>query len=126
MYKRQRELQTSVVAGNDEIIVLGGLIDEKQNRSESKIPGFGDLPLIGWMFGSKTNTVTKTNLLLFIRPTIIRSQEDLIRVTTRARSRYEALKTEKNVTEKVLKDLDLPTPQGIDESVQEGIPEPVD
>ena len=121
----KRELQTSVVAGNDEIIVLGGLIDEKQNRSESKIPGFGDLPLIGWMFGSKTNTVTKTNLLLFIRPTIIRSQEDLIRVTTRARARYEALKTEKNVTEKVLKDLDLPTPQGIDESVQEGIPEPV-
>ena len=106
--------------------MLGGLIDEKQNRSESKIPGFGDLPLIGWMFGSKTNTVTKTNLLLFIRPTIIRSQEDLIRVTTRARARYEALKTEKNVTEKVLKDLDLPTPQGIDESVQEGIPEPVD
>ena len=122
----KRELQTSVVAGNDEIIVLGGLIDEKQNRSESKIPGFGDLPLIGWMFGSKTNTVTKTNLLLFIRPTIIRSQEDLIRVTTRARARYEALKTEKNVTEKVLKDLDLPTPQGIDESIQEGIPEPVD
>ena len=50
----------------------------------------------------------------------------MIRVTTRARARYEALKTEKNVTEKVLKDLDLPTPQGIDESVQEGIPEPVD
>jgi len=50
----------------------------------------------------------------------------LIRVTTRARSRYEALKTEKNVTEKVLKDLDLTTPKVIDESVQEGIPEPVD
>ena len=115
-----------MVAGNSEIVVLGGLIDEKQNRSESKIPGFGDLPLIGWMFGSKNNTVTKTNLLLFIRPTIIRSQEDLIQVTTRARARYENLKTEKNVTEKVLKDLNLSIPPKIEESIPEGTSEPVD
>ena len=122
----KRELQTSVVAGNGEIVVLGGLIDEKQNRSENKIPGFGDLPLIGWMFGTKNSTVTKTNLLLFIRPTIIRSQEDLIRVTTRARSRYEELKTEKNVTEKVLKDLNLPPPSGIGDQIPEGSLESAD
>jgi len=122
----KRELKTSVVAGNDEIVVLGGLIDEKRNRSESKIPGFGDLPLIGWMFGTKSSSVNKTNLLLFIRPTIIRSQKDLIRVTTRARTRYEELKTDNNVTEKVLKDLNLSPPSSIGDQIPEGTLEPAD
>ena len=122
----KRELKTSVVAGNDEIVVLGGLIDEKRNRSESNIPGFGDLPLIGWMFGTKSSSVNKTNLLLFIRPTIIRSQKDLIRVTTRARTRYEELKTNNNVTEKVLKDLNLTPPSSIGDQIPEGTLEPAD
>jgi len=64
--------------------------------------------------------------LLFIRPTIIRSQKDLIRVTTRARTRYEELKTDNNVTEKVLKGLNLSPPSSIGDQIPEGTLEPAD
>ena len=116
----KRELKTSIVAGNDEIVVLGGLINEAKNRTDTRVPGFSDLPLIGWMFGTAGNSLNKTNLLLFIRPTIIRNQQDLIRVTQRARNRYEALKDEKSVTEEVTKDLKLPPPESAAGSASEG------
>ena len=77
-------------------------------------------------FGKKASSFNKTNLLLFIRPTIIRSQEDLIRVTSRARNRYEALKNEKSVTEKVLKDLKLSPATDAEVSSKERRTEPGD
>jgi len=122
----KRELKTTIVAGNDEIVVLGGLINEVRNRSGSKIPGFADLPLIGWLFGKKSSAFNKTNLLLFIRPTIIRNQDDLIRVTSRARNRYESLKNEESVTGKVLKDLKLSPVTDAEVSSKERRTEPGD
>ena len=85
----KRELKTSVITASDSIVVLGGLLNEKLKQEESKIPGLGDLPLIGWFFGDSNETVDKTNLMMFIRPTIIRNQEDLIKVTTRANAGYQ-------------------------------------
>lgn len=111
----KRELNTSVVTGNDEIVVLGGLINERANRVVSKIPGFGDLPLIGWLFRNDSDGVDKTNLLLFIRPTIVRNQTDLIRITERARSRYDSINTNSNLGDQVRRDLGIQriTPQDL-------------
>lgn len=84
----KRELKTTVVTPDDSIVVLGGLINERTNTSETKIPGLGDIPLIGRLFSSSSEGIDKTNLLMFIRPKIVTTQQDLMDVTDRAREKY--------------------------------------
>ena len=97
-----------MIAEDGEIIVLGGLIKEKIARDQDKIPGFGDLPLLGWLFRSKQNQFEKINLLIFIRPNIIRSKADLERVNQRASSRFKKAKELNKVSNQVLEDMGLP------------------
>ena len=104
----KRTIKTSVIAEDGEIIVLGGLIKEKIARDQDKIPGFGDLPLLGWLFRSKQNQFEKINLLIFIRPNIIRSKADLERVNQRASSRFKKAKELNKVSNQVLEDMGLP------------------
>ena len=115
----KRTIKTSVIAEDGEIIVLGGLIKEKIARNQSKIPGFGDLPLIGWFFRSKQDQFEKINLLIFIRPTIIRSQKDLEKVNQRASSRYRKAQELNKVSDQVQKDLGIPKLSEQPESVEE-------
>ncbi|MFN2328164.1 MAG: type II secretion system secretin GspD [Chromatocurvus sp.] len=68
----ERKIQTKVLAGDGRIVVLGGLIkDDVQDRMQ-KVPLLGDIPLLGRLFRNESAQVVKTNLLIFIRPTIIR------------------------------------------------------
>ena len=115
----KRTIKTAVIAEDGEIIVLGGLIKEKIARDQNKIPGFGDLPLLGWLFRSKTDQFEKINLLIFIRPTIIRSKEDLERVNKRASSRFKKAKDLNKVSNQVLEDMGLPELSNKAESVTE-------
>ena len=85
----KRELKTTVISENNSIIVLGGLLNEQISQSENKVPGLGDIPLLGWFFRSEKNTYQKTNLLMFIRPKIVRNRHDMIRVTEQAKKRYK-------------------------------------
>jgi len=103
----KRDLKTVIVTKDNEIVVLGGLINETKQRSGNKIPGFGDLPLIGWLFSSKDSNVDKTNLMLFIRSRIIRSHEDLARVTQKMKTRYDRTSKSQNLSEDVLKDMNF-------------------
>ena len=104
----KRTIKTSVIAEDGEIIVLGGLIKEKIARDQDKIPGFGDLPLLGWLFRSKLDQFEKINLLIFIRPNIIRTKADLERVNQRASSRFKKAKELNKVSNQVLEDMGLP------------------
>ena len=104
----KRTIKTSVIAEDGEIIVLGGLIKEKVARNQDKIPGLGDLPLIGWLFRSKSDLFEKINLLIFIRPTIIRTNKDLEKVNQRASSRYKKAKELNKVSDQVLEDMGIP------------------
>lgn len=72
----QRNIETTVLAEDGEIIVLGGLLQDDEQISAEKVPLLGDLPFLGNLFRSKSQTHTKTNLMVFLRPTIIRSAED--------------------------------------------------
>ena len=67
-----RKLKTTVLANDGELIVLGGLIDEQAGESVAKIPLLGDIPLIGHLFKSTADKKEKRNLMVFIRPTILR------------------------------------------------------
>ncbi|PKN11630.1 MAG: type II secretion system protein GspD [Deltaproteobacteria bacterium HGW-Deltaproteobacteria-4] len=77
----KRLLQNTVVAEDGKTVVLGGLIGNSVQEVITKVPFFGDIPLIGWLFKRKSTTVKKTNLLIFITPRIVRNGEDLARVT---------------------------------------------
>jgi general secretion pathway protein D len=68
----KRELNTSVLVQDGQMLVLGGLIDERTQESESKVPLLGDIPLLGYLFRSTSTKVEKKNLMIFIKPTIIR------------------------------------------------------
>ncbi|MDA0130348.1 type II secretion system secretin GspD [Vibrio sp. MarTm2] len=68
----KRQLNTSVMVNDGQMIVLGGLIDERALESESKVPLLGDIPVLGHLFKSTSTQVEKKNLMVFIKPTIIR------------------------------------------------------
>ncbi|CAN5295411.1 type II secretion system secretin GspD [soil metagenome] len=77
----KREVETTLTVDDGQIAVIGGLLDDNERRTVEKIPLLGDLPGIGALFRSKAKTRTKTNLMIFIRPTILRTAEDTRRVT---------------------------------------------
>ncbi len=83
----KRSIETTVIADDGEIIVLGGLIEQTSAVSASQVPFLGDLPGVGRLFQSEGVTNSRTNLMVFIRPTVVRDSED-VRMTTSQRYRY--------------------------------------
>ena len=77
----KRQIKTNVLADNGETIVLGGLIRDDISQSESKVPLLGDIPWLGRLFRSSSKVVTKQNLLVFLKPTILRDKEMTRKVT---------------------------------------------
>jgi len=77
----KRTIETTILAEDRQTIVLGGLIQDDINESDSKVPGLGNIPVLGNLFKSRSKTKNKTNLLVFLRPTIIRSKQDAKAVT---------------------------------------------
>ncbi|PTT44723.1 type II secretion system secretin GspD [Aeromonas sp. HMWF016] len=67
-----RTVKNVVLVKSGETVVLGGLMDEKTKEEVSKVPLLGDLPILGYLFRSTSNTTSKRNLMVFIRPTILR------------------------------------------------------
>jgi general secretion pathway protein D len=71
---KKRSWNTTVLVDDGDVLVIGGLIDETLTESEQKIPGLGDIPLVGWLFKSQTTKKIKTNLMAFIHPTILKNK----------------------------------------------------
>ncbi|MFL5347274.1 MAG: type II secretion system secretin GspD [Hyalangium sp.] len=72
----KRSAKTTVVAKDQETVVIGGIMQDRTIESVSKVPVLGDVPLLGHLFRQTTRKKTKTNLLLFLTPYIIRDQSD--------------------------------------------------
>lgn len=77
----KREVQTTMTVDDGQIAVIGGLLDDNERRTLEKIPLLGDIPVIGNLFKSHSKSHAKTNLMIFIRPTILRTADDTQRVT---------------------------------------------
>lgn len=71
----KRQIKTNVIVGDGDVVVLGGLIDEKSTRVKSKVPGLGDIPGIGSLFSYTEDSRQRVNLMVFLRPVIIRNRE---------------------------------------------------
>ncbi|MGL6112759.1 MAG: type II secretion system secretin GspD [Rubrivivax sp.] len=69
-------IETTVVVDDGQIMVLGGLLKDEYGGNLSQVPFLGDLPIVGPLFRSDSRTRTKSNLMVFLRPMIIRNQED--------------------------------------------------
>ncbi len=78
---RKRSIKTSVLVDDGGILILGGLIAEEVSDTKSKVPLLGDIPLIGFLFRTENTTKTKQNLMVFLRPTILRDHKDATFVT---------------------------------------------
>jgi len=90
----KRLAQTVVSMNSGSTIVIGGLIRDDKNNIEKKIPLVGDLPLIGGLFKFQKERLQKTNLLMFITPYVVSSQEDMEQITEAKRKEMEpALET---------------------------------
>ncbi len=78
----KREIKTTVMADNNDIIVLGGLIREDESETYSKVPLLGDIPFIGALFRSTSISREKRNLMVFIKPQILHDRDSLAKVSS--------------------------------------------
>jgi len=82
----KREAETNITMNSGSTVVIGGLIRDDKVTVEKKIPLVGDIPLVGELFKSRRDQLQKTNLLMFITPHVMGSQDDLDRMTAAKRS----------------------------------------
>ena len=87
-----RSTKTSVTVDNQETIVIGGLISETMADVVTKVPVLGDIPVLGYLFKSKSQRKQKTNLLVFISPRIIKAAEDIRDLTRKKEAEFKETK----------------------------------
>ncbi|MCF4998062.1 type II secretion system protein GspD [Pseudomonas syringae] len=85
----KRALKSTILADDGEIIVIGGLIRDSVRTQKSGVPLLRDIPYLGALFRWNRDTQTKSNLMVFLRPTIVRSREDLAGISAQ---RYNVLR----------------------------------
>ena len=84
-----REILTTATVPNNETIVLGGLIVAKDNQDKSGIPILSDIPYLGKLFSTNTNTKDRSELMIFIQPSIVNNDRSLNEVQNDMDSRYK-------------------------------------
>lgn len=102
---RKRQANTTVVVENGQTMVIGGLIRDDRSDETKKVPCVGNIPILGWLFKTYGGAKSKTNLLVFITPHIIRSPEDIEKATAKKKQEAEEnLKKLKKEREKEVPD----------------------
>lgn len=84
----KRSAKTSVVVKDKETVAIGGLIQDSEEETISKVPLLGDIPLLGWLFKTKSKTRKKTNLMILLTPHIVKDAADLAEMTRTQRQLF--------------------------------------
>ncbi|MBT0569148.1 type II secretion system secretin GspD [Curvibacter sp. CHRR-16] len=90
----KRTIESSVVVEDGAIIVLGGLLSDTYSGSKESVPGLADIPLLGGLFRSESKSRKKTNLMVFLRPVILRDAESSEKLSS---ERYESMRSHQKV-----------------------------
>ena len=85
----KRSAKTSVVVRNKQTVVIGGLIQDKEIKNVTRVPLLSDIPFLGWLFKSTSTSKQKTNLLVYLTPTIVREFDDLDALKQRKQGEFE-------------------------------------
>ena len=89
----KRTIESNVLVDDGSIVVLGGLLQDEYAGSTEKVPGLGDIPILGALFRSETRSRKKTNLMVFLRPVVIRDASASDRLSN---DRYEQMRAVQN------------------------------
>jgi general secretion pathway protein D len=119
-----RTITTSVFVNDGDVLVLGGLLDDQMRQNEQHVPGIGKVPGLGWLFRARKSEHDKSNLMVFIRPTILHNEADARFKTGEKYSYIQELQRQMAASPvKLLKDekqpLLPPLPPGPEESLQQ-------
>lgn len=122
----KRSLDTNVVVDDGQIIVLGGLVEDRSTNGADKVPLLGDIPVLGTLFRSEKRTRNKTNLMVFLRPYVIRDSASASAVVA---DRYEFMRARGQESETTkhwaLPDVTLPTLPELDKNATVKPPAPL-
>ncbi len=119
----RRSIEAVVQVDDGQIVALGGLISDDVEDTVSKVPFLGDIPIIGNLFRSKSKRAIKRNLMVFLKPHIIRSPEDLARFS---KSKYDDVRRDSQIAARqnpsfIIKDSAAPILVEYEDSVDEGV-----
>ena len=104
----KRAIETTALVDNNQIIVLGGLVDEDKQDTVSKVPLLGSVPILGRLFQSSSSTTVKKNLMVFLRPTIITDAESAMSASS---DKYNYIKARQMLTGESQQLIDLTNPK---------------
>ncbi|MEK9528612.1 MAG: type II secretion system secretin GspD [Gammaproteobacteria bacterium] len=90
----KRTIDTTILVEDNEVIILGGLIRDKETQGESRVPVLGSIPGLGTLFRNRTTSTEKQNLMVFLRPTVLKNQADIAEATERKFNRVFELEIE--------------------------------
>jgi general secretion pathway protein D len=86
----KRSIESNVIVDDGAIVVLGGLLSDSSEAKNSQVPGLGDIPGFGWLFKSESRTRKKNNLMVFLRPVVVRESNDANALSL---SRYDVIRS---------------------------------
>ena len=118
----KRSVNSTVLSDNGEIIVLGGLIQDNYSDGNNKVPWLGNLPVIGGLFRAENKSRTKTNVMVFLRPVVIRDAESQAQVSN---ERYDYIRGQMNATtsdNRIVRDKDTPLLPPAPPGPRDGVP----
>ncbi|NEX61350.1 type II secretion system secretin GspD [Noviherbaspirillum galbum] len=119
----KRSIESNVLVDDGQVIVLGGLIEDQVSDGDEKVPGLGDIPVVGNLFKYQTRKRTKTNLMVFLRPTVIRSSEQSVNLVN---DRYDYIRGVQAASQPkpafAMPDVNAPMLPPLNNGVPQGLP----
>lgn len=126
----KRSMETTTIAKDQQTIVVGGLVQDNIILTENKVPFLGDIPFLGWLFKTQSKQVNKLSLLVFLTPTLVRDESDMVELNARKSADLGTLQRENRIEEptrlkqEVLEKLERPngTPRPLPNTVDPSAP----
>lgn len=95
----KRSMETTTIAKDGQTLVIGGLVRDNITISERKVPLLGDIPFLGWLFKFQSRSTEKLNLLVFLTPTLVRNEVDIVELNQRKALELGTLQRENRIEE---------------------------